>query len=81
MPVQVRLWAPNDNKRKGLNIEKPPENERLFLSIIITTCLEQFYFKTLPPALNGESKFRLRLRGGRRKAPPEHLAISNSKKL
>ena len=54
MPVQVRLWAPNDNKRKGLNIEKPPENERLFLSIIITTCLEQFYFKTLPPALNGE---------------------------
>jgi hypothetical protein len=28
--------------------------------------LRQFDFETLPSALNGENKFRLRLRGGRR---------------
>ncbi len=36
--VQVPLWAPNDNNRKGLNQTKPLISKRLFRSIIITTC-------------------------------------------
>ncbi len=40
-----------------------------------------FAFQTLPPAPNGETRFRLRLRGGRRFTPPERLAIFNSKTL
>jgi hypothetical protein len=38
--------------------------------------LEQITFETLPSALNGETKFRLRLRSGRRRCafpPPEQI--------
>jgi hypothetical protein len=42
--------------------------------------LKQFDFETPPPSLNGESKFRPRLRGGRRRfalMPPEHFHFQN----
>ena len=37
--------------------------------------LEQSTFETLPPALHGETRFRLRLRGGRRFTPPERFTF------
>jgi hypothetical protein len=43
--------------------------------------LRQLNFETPPSALNGESKFRLRLRGGRRRfalTSPEHFQLGNA---
>jgi hypothetical protein len=46
--------------------------------ILSTLFLKQFDFETPPPALNGETRFRLCLRGGRRRfalTPPEHFQL------